>query len=413
MRKITSHAIKMLYRNKKSYLALSVTIIFSFVILLGYLLMVDSKSYNDYKELFATPRNVVMTYEQFSNNKMTTLISMVEENIDDVSYYTYYDANTMLSQYGTVHASVYFLPAGSRPIYEETTGHASTNEEIRWNTAEEVKMLTGLETMLLSGNQAVINESFYKMLGGDELTFPFELVVPMTWTDGSTEVLSLSVEGICEDSHFAESKFYINEEGHWQGNVQIYTSQEALESRSDKDIFDIMYHVCFCTDSPNEVAKYIEALGLVKHAVCEAQDTATVEIVAQKQTKGLIAILLLVILGINLFSSMSNVLGERQFEIGVKRAIGASSHHIVYQFLVESILVMLLDAIIATVLVAQAAIIYKVVMELFFDVTWVWYLSKYAIWMYVISCISITVLFSLILAYRATKVEIVKQLKSE
>ena len=56
------HACKMLRRNFRGYGLLSVTIVLSFSILLGYLCFVDAALYNRYKELFAAPEQVVIAY---------------------------------------------------------------------------------------------------------------------------------------------------------------------------------------------------------------------------------------------------------------------------------------------------------------------------------------------------------------
>ena len=74
---------------------------------------------------------------------------------------------------------------------------------------------------------------------------------------------------------------------------------------------------------------------------------------AQKTTKALITCAMLLILGINLYSSFSNALNERKFEIGVKRAIGASGFAIVRQFLYESLTVMVANILVSVALVVD------------------------------------------------------------
>ena len=57
-----------------------------------------------------------------------------------------------------------------------------------------------------------------------------------------------------------------------------------------------------------------------------------------KGNKYIIAAVLFVILGINLYSAFSNALNERKYEIGIKRAIGAGKKDIMMQFLTEGII---------------------------------------------------------------------------
>lgn len=57
-----AHAAKMLWRHKSSYAMLSVTIVLSFSLLLGYLAFMDSELYNRYKLIFSARKDVVMAY---------------------------------------------------------------------------------------------------------------------------------------------------------------------------------------------------------------------------------------------------------------------------------------------------------------------------------------------------------------
>ena len=132
----------------------------------------------------------------------------------------------------------------------------------------------------------------------------------------------------------------------------------------------------------------------------------------------IITIALLVLLGINLYSSFSNALNDRKFEVGVRRAIGASKWAIVRQFLYESILVMLTNIFISIWLILTAALTYKVIREHFpeneferfvFTLT----ISPHSIGMFAICSLTLTLVFSLVFAYKTTQVQIVDHLKSE
>ena len=122
---------------------------------------------------------------------------------------------------------------------------------------------------------------------------------------------------------------------------------------------------------------------------------------------------MLVLLAINLYSSFSNVLETRNFEIGVKRAVGASKWSIIRQFLYEALLVLGFDAILSAALVADGLIFYKLAQKAIKSAFWVAYISPYSIAIYVISSIGLTIAFSLLFAYKATRVEIVQYLKAE
>ena len=122
---------------------------------------------------------------------------------------------------------------------------------------------------------------------------------------------------------------------------------------------------------------------------------------------------LYVLLSINLFGCFSNALSERQFEIGVKRAIGASPMSIIGQFLIESLIVMLCNTLLAVVITVDALAIYKLYQYFAQGTTWIVSVSIYSLLMFVACSLGLTLVFSLFFAYRATRVEIVKYLKAE
>ena len=158
---------------------------------------------------------------------------------------------------------------------------------------------------------------------------------------------------------------------------------------------------------------YAKELGMVVHSVIEAQTDAMETMRIQVGTKGTIAAVLLLLLGINLYSSFVNALSDRKFEIGVKRAIGAPGYSIVGQFLIESILVMLINILFSVVLVAEGLIFYKLYQRYVMDYQWSAYVSGYSISMFALCAVTLTLVFSLLFAYRSTQVEVVAQLKSE
>jgi len=116
--------------------------------------------------------------------------------------------------------------------------------------------------------------------------------------------------------------------------------------------------------------------------------------------KAYISAVILLLLGLNLYSSFSNALHERRYEIGVKRALGAGISHIMRQFIYESIAVLLLDTLISVIIVVDLMIGYKAYQTFVLGNEWIVY-------------ISLSTVFSLIFAYKSTQVEIIKYLRDE
>ena len=174
------------------------------------------------------------------------------------------------------------------------------------------------------------------------------------------------------------------------------------------------------SDSPEEMAAFAEKLDFVGafDARCIAQNQAIEKIQTSNQTKAIIAAALLLLLGINLYSSFTNALNDRKFEIGVKRAVGASAWAIVRQFMYESILVMVVNILISIAVVADVFLVYKLyLLCLPADQgqwrDWTIWCSSYSIGMFAACAVALTVVFSLIFAYKSTQVQVVDYLKAE
>ena len=181
-------------------------------------------------------------------------------------------------------------------------------------------------------------------------------------------------------------------------------------------------YAVFYTENPQGLYQLATDLGFdlaLADSVYRWQDSVLESIQTQKGTKALIACAMLLILGINLYSSFSNALSERKFEIGVKRAIGASSFHIVRQFLYESITVMVVNILISIALVVDAGLIYRLVVQNtrgktnFMYETYTLYLSPYSMGIFLTCAVTLTVVFSLIFAYKSTQVQVIDYLKAE
>lgn len=398
------HACKMVLKNFRSYAMLSITIVFSFAILLGYLAFTDSNLYNDYKEIFSSPRNIVMAYENETSNEISVLTEQINTYVPETTSYRYLEVSTILSQFDAVYATVTLLPSQASFVFRDIS-----DENILENYTKKVDIVQG-EGFPLYGNKTVVNESFFKSISPDG-KLPVELNIPITLTDGTQKVLNTQVVGVCED--ISEIPLYYNRYGDLNGSVQIYAAQSLIDGINTDELTGKRYIVLFNSDDPESVAAYAQKLDVVLHAVCLAQNKATEKMAIQTETKFTIAVVLYVLLSINLFGCFSNALSERQFEIGVKRAIGASPASIIGQFLTESMIIMLCNTLLAVVLTVDALAIYKLYKFLANGTVWIVSVSSYSILMFVVCSLGLTLVFSLFFAYRATRVEIVKYLKAE
>lgn len=406
-----AHAAKMLWRNKSSYAMLSVTIVLSFSLLLGYLSFMDSDLYNRYKVIFSARKDVVMTYT--SDKKPVdhlALANKVRKADETAQMYQYFSINTRMIQYNYVTARLVFIPQGNRPVFEMMFGFDDKYGNI-YQLSRQIWPIMGKMDFDLAENECIINESFFRAISSDG-TLPVSIVVPVQWNDGTTSYFPLKVVGVCKDASDCNLRF--NEYGYPTGNVEIYLSQALMGERTAADFHSTPRRISWIsTEKPSEIALYAQQLGMVVHSVADAQEEALISIRAQKATKGIIAIVLLLLLGINLYSSFSNALERRKYEIGVKRAIGASGGSIMGQFLLESMMVMLVNIAASIIIVLDVLVGYKLYVRIVENVTWTVNISIHTILMFLVCSLSLTTAFSLLFAYKSTRVEIVQYLKAE
>ncbi len=405
------HAIKMVGRNRKAYLKMSVTVVLAFTILLSYMALTDSSLYNSYAKVFSLPRQVVQSY---CNDAalVSTFMNQVKKNDPDAKCYSYFITTTEMTAYEqTINADCCFIPDGIETLYSiDNPSTYDGNMTNQYACAVPIKLVGEKQDFLLEKGQAIINESFYQSLLNGGAQEPVSIPVTLHWDDGSYSVWDVEVVGICADS-VANEFHYVAEGDYLLGYVSIYLSQSQIEE--DKPLPFTTYVAFVSSESPEEVMSTSRALGLVTQGIAEAQTTAKTEMQTSIRSKALTACVMLALLAICLYSSLSNVLETRNYEIGVKRAIGASSFSIVRQFLYEALLVLGFDIVLSAALVADLLIGYKLYQKLAHNLTWVAYVSPYSMAIYAISTLSLAITFSLIFAYRSTKVEIVKYLKAE
>ena len=393
---IFSHALKMLWRNKNSYALLTVTIVLSFSLLLGYLSFTDSDLYNRYKVIFSSRKDVVLAYSYNSDpTDHLALVTNAQHVDESTQFYHYFSIQTQLAQYQLINARAYFLPQGNRPVFEPILTGDDSNI---YNITQQIQPILGKKDFNLTKNEAIVNRSFFEAISPDG-TFPVSIVVPISWKDGTTSYYEVNVVGVTND----KSDCYLshNENGKITGQIEIYLSQSLLQDHTAADFQATPCRVTWLSSSkPGEVSLHAKQLNLIVHSVNDAQEQALIKIQSQKATKGFITITLLVLLGINLYSSFSNALEHRKYEIGVKRAIGASNGNIMKQFLYEGIVVMFFNIIASIIIVTNALIVYKLYYQILNKSVWTVDVSVYSILMFLVCSVFLTIAFSLLFAFK-------------
>ena len=424
------HSMLMVSRKLKNYALLSVTIIISFSLLLGYMVFTDSMIFTSSKDLFRIPRELIIVREKAGAKYLTEeQVQLVLDKTESTGERSYSfmtrlggktDIDWVLND-GSVHEMIIAWAAFTVP--KNVTFATTDNSE--WIDIEWLDNRND-ETIALAVDEAVIDKSLYYLLGMDQMNEPWisiRLSLKNQWGTDIQRTIRVKVVGVHNCTYWLpqlddrgdiittlKDKNYIN--GYALLSSQIYDMQKM------QGLLPSGNYLAIYTNNPKEVTDTIKKLDFQVDSIYKYQNEASETIRTEKQTKAIISCALLVLLGINLYSCFSNALADRRYEIGVKRALGASGWSIVRQFLYESLIVMVANTLISVSLVADLAAIYKYMvehtpMEDGSYPEFILCISPYSVAMFGVCAITLTVVFSLIFAFQATRVEIIKHLKAE
>lgn len=419
-RSVMLHSVTMARRNFRAYAMLSVTIILSFALLLGYFAYSDSTLYNTYKKVFSLDRQLVSIWEESMPSGRYDALMEQTAKIPETHSYSVFTANdvefvfaNLKDQQGTPAyipiAEVICIPSQIWGLHD-----------VEWESYEitwlDHQARDGIE---LTSGEAILDAYTFRLLGLDQMEDPVYTFQVSSFNSRSPVSVTVRIVGTFLQSE--EFAIQVNSEG--QGAVEARYSPQCIFSLMDLNPqvapeLNWTRRVVFHTQDPERLYEVTENMKFNGNAVYVHQNSALAAMRQQKQIKAVIAAALLLLLGFNLYSSFNNALSERKFEIGVKRALGASKWSIVRQFLYESILVMLIDILLSVALVVDAALIYKLVYESIPDKFGIYhefilYLSPYSAAMFLICSVSLSVVFSIIFAYKSTQIQIVDYLKAE
>ena len=415
--KMIGHGTLMMVRTLRNYAMLSMSVVLSFSVLLGYLVYSDSTLFNEYKKVLYKPDGWVVVYDLKKSSGDIAALQKLTEGIP--SYVMpQYSSTPIRSNDGSYAYNfvIQVIPSVCWGVLQ----HANPPEEVK------ITWLDGRESgnVVLGKGEILISKDSYDILLADteskilpvfvEIEDPDHEGVDRRWMD-------CTVVGTI-DAPNAMSKSLVVSEYEDEKHAVLYTQTIMTQATLDEITKGAKMEpdnrwVIYNTSNPEYVINAAEQLGMFCNNVHTKKSEAMREMQLHAQTKMIIVLLMFVLLGINLYGSFSNALERRRFEVGIKRAIGASKAAIIGQFMWESLLLMICNIFIAMVLVFNGFLWYKYFNEKAanFNPYWHWtiYMSGTSILMFATVTLALTLLFSVIFAVKATQVQVVEYLKAE
>lgn len=402
----------MVKRNIKSYGLLSVTIILSFSFILSFFIYSDSSTYNKYKKVFSIPKNIITVgqgpFYYKGNNIDSSSIDLIKQKIlvnrldkmDNVKYIKYSYIVDELNYYSDsknkIKARIFFVPRNFFPMYMNNEGEGYSY----------IKSVNG-KSSISSENDVIIDTTLFDMIPNNSNKTK-TINLPINNTKGEKQIKTFNVAGVVSNN---ENNVVSQNNDIKERYVDVYISDKLSNNFKYDDLNNIIY--IDAQDKVNNVFNLCKDLNIFTISSFDEQNKAKEEIRNAVYTKSIVVIILIFLLGVNLYSSFNNVLKERAYEIGVKRAIGASKKNIIIQFFLEGIIVIAVNIVISVFASLNLAVIYKFYQKYKLNNQWTIYISSYSILIFLISMIFLGILFSIMFAYRSTKIEIITNLKSE
>ena len=390
------HAILMIKKTYKNYILLSVTAFLSFSFMFMYLLYTDSEIYNKYKWVLSLDNKVVVAHNVNDSSVMEKL-RIVEAQFEKMpDTYYYYNKQCVARTVYEMDCPVNMYPSYVWGLFEgNTDGQYYGYERVKLDKEYELEI--GID-------KAVVSETVYNAIQktGDKK------IITLIFMDinGNEFMKTFEIVG----TYKTNTGMVINDS---EVNTVIDPVYINIGSVNDKEIKIDNVELVTYSERVDQVIELLKENALAFEETKSIQNEALMEKINSIENKYIIVIVLFVLLGINLYSSFENAMNDRKYEIGVKRALGASKFDIMKQFTIEALMIMVANIIAAIFMVLNGILLYKWILNIFKNKVYVIYISKESLILYVVFTISLVVIFSLLFAYRCTRVQIVKYLKEE
>ena len=406
------HGTLMMVRNLRSYSMLSLSVVLSFSVLLGYLAISDSTLFNQYKNVIYKPDGWTIVHDdQLSAGDLSALQALTGDAAGGSSY--------IMCEYGSrfVEAedrsynytfSIYSVPSVTWDIF--VPHGIPENVAVSWLDGRQGNGIS------LSKGEILISRQAYDILFAGETGDPV-LPVCVEVQDGGVRWLDCRVVGTLDAPDFFSKGLSVSDVNASM-HITVFMSQSTVDEMAGGAMPEMAARwAVYNAKKPAVVVKAAEQLGMTCNSIQELKSNALKEMQIAAQAKMIVVLLLFVLLGINLYGGFSNALDRRRFEVGVKRAIGASKWDIIGQFLWESLLLMACNILAALMLVINGLLIYKYIWEMGQDFSpyhkWTIYMNGTSILMFAVVTAGLTLLFSIVFAVKATQVQVVDHLKAE
>lgn len=402
-RKILNHAKKMVNLYKKSYLFLSVTVSLSIGILLVFLLTFDSIKFNEFKEIKRYPENIAqMMMQDDDYNERYFLNYLKSKNIALNEWYT---SDTTLDMYQkkneilTAHVYLTNRNFFNYPVYHEAfekpeilEGRLYSNKEIE-NKSRVV----------------VIDQVFAKALNKENIVGT-TIRLPLKKSDGNYYLDDFKIIGVVKKRN--DRIVNVTSENIMIHQIDLYLPY-TLKDQIYTDSNPITKNITIISENMRAIAKQAMQYKVGINSVASFHDDMYKKSKDNAIVKSIILIVIVIILNVNMFSTLNNLIAKRKKEIGIMRALGIKKVDIMIQFFFELFYVLLINIIIISSIIILIFYIITQIISFKTGADYIMYMEPLSIVLYLSISFMLIMSNAFCTSYLTTRIDILENIKAE
>lgn len=402
-RKIYKHAKQMVRLYRRSYMFLSVTVSISIGILLIFLLTFDSINFNEFKDIKKYPENIAqMMLQNDDTNELYFLNYLKDKNIAMNDWYT---SDITLDMYQKeneiISAHLYFTDRNffNYPIYydefdkpEVIEGRIYSNEEIKNKR-----------------NVVLIDEVFAKALHRENI-IGSTIKLPLKKSKDEFYLADFKVIGIVKKRN--DKIVNVASENTIIHQIDLYLPY-MLKEDFYTDSNAITKNVTIISENMRAIVKQAKQYKAGINSIAAYHDDMYKKSRYNIIVKCILLLVIVIILNVNMFSTLNNIIAKRKKEIGIMRALGIKKTDIMIQFFFELLYVLLMNVFVVSSIIIAAFYVVAQIISSKDSFPFLMYMEPFSIILYLLISFMLMMSNAFCTSYLTTRIDILENIKAE
>lgn len=397
-RKIVIQANRMRKIYKTSNRMLSVTLVFTISMIIGALLVIDTMLLNQYKYYLRFPDNLAQILHTDDFTKI--FVDLIEEENLVVQWY---QKDVSLEQYRSEKQNV-------ESTYTYIPFQFQESLFIENQVPQKMKLVEGrmfyYEDFIEEQNIVIIDKSTAKLFY-EESAINQNIFLTMSDKENEEEYLKeYKIVGIVDDLIYSD---HVSR----QNDVTTYYTRFYLPYRENQDATITTHYSTIISDDIQRISMMADTNRIELTSSYKMNKLLLIEKVKNAWMKLILVAVISVILFINLFGVLKNIVKERYPEMGLLQAIGVEKKDILLQLLIELIILIAKNIVISIAIIGNIALVIKGIVLLLFGKEIIFYLDSLSIGLIIVVILLQMIAYPLLQLFFALQVDVLKQIRND